>query len=171
MGVRIIGLKKANRTLKILNTEIPNSMVKQTKKELSELRDIISGKISKFSFTGTLANKQNWPIETINKSQNTSSIRLRSTTPYAVMVEEGVKPHWVYTLDKPLLQEWMRKKYPGDPNRAFIYIGGSRSHIQKNNSKNKFFEPTIDQYISSKRYISNFRRELHNALKKATGGK
>ena len=151
MGVRIIGLRRGNKTLRILNTEVPNRLVKHNKKELSALRDIITNRASKFSFSGQLSSKENWPIETIRKDKTTSQLRLRSTTPHAVMNEQGVKPHWVYTLDKPLLQEWMQVKYPGNPNDPFIYIGGANSRIKKGNSTNKFFEPSIDQYLNSKR--------------------
>ena len=153
--------KGIEKKIDLISTNITSRTKKASEEQLQEIKQLMKNKISAFSSSGELS--RGLVIDPVTTDKDGFKMRLRSTAPHSLANELGVKPHIVRVLGRPRFEEWTYDKFGTVPYK--IMVGGANSHIKKGNSKNVFFRPSVNEYISGSKSRSKFMKALRLAMK------
>lgn len=167
MSFEITGLREYYQYLEFIAEDIPNEMSKLTSKTLRNLKNRMKTKTSKHKFSQGMGVSvtDSFVIYTLYKNKDSHGKVLTNIAPHAIMLEQGVSAHFVTIDNYEKLKEWVSLRYNSIEPKS-ILIGGSRSAIQKGNSKRRFFEPTIDEYLVTGAVDKDFAEAIENSLNK-----
>lgn len=164
-------VRKTERNFDFIIKNIPEEQRKVITREIDNIRRRMRRKIHHFHFgkSGEQSVYYGFVTETRRNDDNTFSKTLRNISPHAHYNEWGVVPHHVNILDsegtviREGLAAWFREHLDGEVPRS-IFIGGRNSRIIKDNSRNKFFYNTVEEYANSGRLGQEMEQRLRMLL-------
>lgn len=162
---KIFGAKKTARALSLITSDITRDVAFEYEQLLLEAREKMKREIDNWDTIAATGTTKDMivvmPPESRKKGWTTS---IKSLAPWSSALEKGVRPHWVHRSLSPRLAQWIDRVF--GPDTDFIFVGGNKTRIRKNNSDRKFFTTILEQYTKPNNLNETNIKGLEKSLKK-----